>query len=535
MTQATLSSLPADIQNDLADPVVKVRRQAMTRLCKDYSSQALPPLCGLLLTDPKVLVRAQAAQDLGKLKDKGAVGSLIQSLQDTGPSVRTRALKALGLLKDTSAIAPIMGLLTDTSETVQLAAIQALEALRSPRAVPTLLVQLPQASGRTFFAVLSALGAIGDPGAVPNLLALLQPSVDINTLRRIMQALGRIGSETAIDRLVEFAEDWSTQEFLAYHAIITLGQIGGNRALSALLGLYQSTGDRNLHEMIFGALNSIKHVDGELKAQATEILLQVIAAESLPVPALAVRALIGTFKDERAVQPLLVLLQSAQMSDYRLRWSVIHALALISGPVIISETVRLYQQTQDTQLRAGILLIWQDLKRFKAAENAEMLDILLKICREPGQKQCSLAATILSKHFKKEEQVIDLFLELLQSGDPARVTTSAWAMGRMGEKRAVEPILNLLKQQGYNYCLVQALRSLKDRRVVEYLLPLLHPGSATFDDKQCAYIQVLGDMGDTRAIDPISAFLRFPDIHYQYVVGQALKKLRKEEMYSKSE
>jgi HEAT repeat protein len=89
---------------------------------------AVEPLIRLLQTS-KGETRKEVAAALGNMRDPKAVAPLIEVLNDPIPSVRKSSAVALGKIGDKSAIEPLKPLLNDSNEDVRLAAAVALNTL----------------------------------------------------------------------------------------------------------------------------------------------------------------------------------------------------------------------------------------------------------------------------------------------------------------------------------------------------------------------------------------------------------------------
>jgi HEAT repeat protein len=89
----------------LRDPEKAVRAQATVALAT-LGHPASDCLI-LLLNDPDWKVRYRAAEALGMMNEKGAIGPLIARLSDEKDHVRYMAAKSLGMLKDPAALEPL--------------------------------------------------------------------------------------------------------------------------------------------------------------------------------------------------------------------------------------------------------------------------------------------------------------------------------------------------------------------------------------------------------------------------------------------
>lgn len=88
------------------------------------------------LQDQDWIVRARAAELLGKIKDTSAVEPLIAVLRDKDSDVRARAAEALGEIKDKTAVEPLFSVLRDEQrELVREAIVTALGKMEDKRVI----------------------------------------------------------------------------------------------------------------------------------------------------------------------------------------------------------------------------------------------------------------------------------------------------------------------------------------------------------------------------------------------------------------
>ncbi len=202
----------------LTHPRPKVRWASMRALGELW---AIPFLVDL--GDQDVDVRSHAAEVLGQLADKRAVGPLIASLWD--PSVfysdiryafpvRVNAIEALGKIADPVAIDPLM------------------EALRRHS------WGYPQKSAEVLYA---SLAAFGEP-MFARLIATLQDK-DEHMRELAIYALGYIKDPRAIGALDDALTHSENNWVLKRAAAQALDRIGGEKATSALLAALREETD----------------------------------------------------------------------------------------------------------------------------------------------------------------------------------------------------------------------------------------------------------------------------------------------------
>ena len=119
------------------------------------------------LTKGSGLKRAQAAADIGKLKDKRASDALIKALSDQNAGVRNNAAFALGEIGAIDSVPHLISILKkDQEEWVRKSAAKALGILGANSAVMPLVEALDDPSLIIRKNAVRSLGKIGGPDAV---------------------------------------------------------------------------------------------------------------------------------------------------------------------------------------------------------------------------------------------------------------------------------------------------------------------------------------------------------------------------------
>ncbi|NJB69424.1 HEAT repeat protein [Desulfobaculum xiamenense] len=223
----------------LHDEDADVRIFVSDILGSSNSPQAVPPLGELLLKDPEVNVRYQAAVSLGELQMKAGAKYLNQALND--------------------------------EEWIQFAVIEALAKVRDDSSIGALAKAMSKSSDLVASMIVEALGEMGNVKAVPMLLVHLETSP--TALRnKIVKAIVNILGGKSLTLLSE-REREKFREYLlvAIHdeeediqdaAILGLGHVGGAKASEEVLRLAaQMDGEREPErlESAVSALATIGH------------------------------------------------------------------------------------------------------------------------------------------------------------------------------------------------------------------------------------------------------------------------------------
>jgi len=130
---------------------------------------------------------------------------------------------------------------------------------------------------------------------------------------------------------------------------------------------------------------------------------------------------------------------------------------------------------------------------------------------------CSYSFTMLDvKRAEKQQDYKTLFAAIEQASENDRhnvrysevVRTAEWALQRINDPRAVEPLIAALKHKNHNVsaCAAVALGNIKDPRAVE---PLIAALKHKYDDVSAGAARALGNIKDPRAVEPLIAALPY--------------------------
>jgi len=244
----TIAPLVAALQKETDWEVRESIGEALARTDK----LAVEPLI-TALRHPRVEVRTQTTQILGRIGDVRSVELLIEVPQDKEPELRAQAVRALGEVGDLQAIAPLLDALKGRDESGRRHAAEALAEIGEP-AVDILKTELTNTHSSVRKHAAAALGIIGLPQAVRALgkirdkravRALISAQKDdvVEVRREAAEALGRIGRVDSIEPLTRALRKDEALEVRS-QAAEALGEIGDTRTV---LSLITALGDTESH------------------------------------------------------------------------------------------------------------------------------------------------------------------------------------------------------------------------------------------------------------------------------------------------
>lgn len=244
----TVARLIERLQKDDQPPVRVAAAKALANLQKTHVRPSVVEALVQAGSDADAGVRDAALETLEKIgAAKAAQDIALRSLQAAPPNLA--AVRMVGKNKDKRAVPRLLPLLTD--EKYKRAAVQALGDIGDRRALPALLQAL-KTERETDEEVPRALGKLGDPRIVPALVEAYQRTGWISRHRAILEALGRLGGETALQQCVKAIkyDSWTVKGAAAR----ALGQMKDPRAIPAL---EQAMRDHAVQDEAINALASI--------------------------------------------------------------------------------------------------------------------------------------------------------------------------------------------------------------------------------------------------------------------------------------
>ena len=417
-----------------------LRREIAEALGKLGGSRAVDLLIRLL-TDKEQLgatyLVGTIAEALGNIGDNRAVEPLIASLENTDQG-NYQIVKALGKLQDNRAIRPLLlAMNTFTTNIENQPEVEPLTQMLGKKIVDLLITILDHS--KPFFnerrLATIKLIQLQDPRKVEPLIFLLL-NLDERVRKIVSTALGK----QAVEPLLEILK--SKSDFVRKQSAIALGELRDERAVKPLIQMLEDEQDY----VRCGVSTALGNLGDE---RAVEPLIQLLEDEDNSEQSSAttpiriakppdyknevrriVATALGNLGDERAVEPLIQLLED---EDISLRNKV--AIALIKlkkNPLLID---RLYKG--DVKVRRSI-----------AEAFARQL--------EPA-----VSGSLLSK-FDDEDDIVRANI--------------ASALGKVSDLSSVDPLMSLLNDESsfVRNRAVIALGRLGDARAMSALVPLLN-------------------------------------------------------------
>ena len=395
------------------------------------------------LKDADSEVRRAAAYALGKRQDRIAFDPLIEALQDQVPAVRIAAAYGLMHLGDERAIPLLITCLDDEVENVRMSVASCLGDLSTHPADLLLdLLHDPVRSAQARAPIAWTLQGFEDARIVPALLqTLADESGDVRGLAA--ESLGQLRDLRAVEPLLALLDTDQDGE-VRWQTAIALGHLGDKRALEPLIA----------------ALGDPASIAREGAAQGLACL-----------------------GDVRAVEPLCALLTDAESE---VRWWAGYALRELDDPRAVEPLLAALQDEANRvrDIAASGLGYLGDRRA---------VGPLLKVAAEDPSEEVRETA-VYALVMLGDATYLDVVLANLKTR-PRSI--AAEALGRLGDPRGVEPLIEALK--------------------------IKEPRSGYL---RCMAARALGQLGDARAIPALEAALDDRSIYVREAAREALDAIR---------
>jgi HEAT repeat protein len=495
--------------------------------------------CGLIdpvgsaikkLSDPTAAVRLAAIEKLRSRHDARAVEPLIACLADQDPDVRKAATDALGELNDPRAIEPLIACLNSDYTEVSQATIAALAKFDHAQVGDRLLAHLQNknADPAMTAVVIGALGTLHYSPAVGALIPFLASETD-EISNGTVDALGQIGAP-AVEPLIAALKDPKAHS--RERAAETLGRIGDARAIAPLIAhMVELSGKDPTDEENSAGVNvhdSLCEALAALGKPVIKPLTEYLKDKNVHVQedaAVILDKLHWLPPDTKGKAAFFVLLQS---------WDQLVALgAPAVGPLLGCLKDEDYNRRQGAAQALGEL------------GDKRAVDPLIACLQDDNAEVKKIATNALGQ--LGDNRAVAPLIDVLKTDSTEVGLAAAEALGELGDSAAVPPLVASLTDQdaGLRQACAQALDKLhyqpgKIEDNITYLIalqawdkvakmgaPAFEPLVACLSDQNRdvheSAIGALGDLGDKRAISPLSDAL--PDWNLNGALVSALEKL----------
>jgi HEAT repeat protein len=300
--------------SSLEDDDIYVREYAVNSLNTIGGKQVAKPLI-IALNNSAPDIRGLAAEYLKFHVSKEVIDALRLALTDLNEGVKYQVLKTLQYLKASFAIETLIPLLTDDNDNVRSIASELITKHKGNRATKALLASLDDDSESAVYHKWVALTKVAGESEIPFFSStLIDPKYYVENRQHSAIALGNIGTEKAIDTLIDMLNDDSDTIFSTVTK--SLARTGNDRAIATLVARLKHESELRRKKLLV----ALSYVKSEL---AVNLLTNALSDKSKSVRYEAVHLLSG-IEGEKANGGLVIALNS---DDKTLREAAIEYLA----------------------------------------------------------------------------------------------------------------------------------------------------------------------------------------------------------------
>jgi HEAT repeat protein len=372
-----------------------------------------------------ILLLALSVSDPLQAQDRpeASVEKQIREIENAGlvPQSKLSAALENWLRTGEPAVKPLIAAVERCHEKpfVPIVFLQALGWLRDSRAVEPLVKLLKHKDWMMRANAAKALGHIGDTRAVEPLVKALNDNRK-DAIEYVAYGLGEIGDEKAVKPLVELLK--SKDCAVRCWAAKALGEIGDKNALQPLL-------------------DALKDDDWWVRWYTAEAL--------------------GKLKDKKAVKPLIGAMKEDKKPYVRYRAAA--ALGVIGDKEALDALIEALKG--ERYVRDGAAMALGRIGDKRAVEP------LRKLMKEDESERVHLAAECALYMLTREENLFESIVKTLKN-DPVLGDVAAQLLGMIGDRKAVKPLIEVLKDEKRNMLgyVPQALGRIGDKEAV---LPLI--------------------------------------------------------------
>lgn len=371
------------------------------------------------------LIRLRAVEVIGRIQDPQDVDYLIPMLKDPDPLVRDEAVFALGQMGSADAVPGLVKLANESAPAAQPIIADALGKIGGEEAITALTEMLHAFQGRVRAGAAIALASVEDPAATNALLVSIHDG-DPSVSWRAIYALQDSQVQRARDSVVPFLQ--SEDPDVRAYAARTLGKQKSDTAVEPLTTTVIDSDSR----VTINSINALAAIlEGEKDKNVTEFLGKVAEKTNSPQVRMAAVIAIGDIGHKAGenylAQTMLDPNPGIRAQSYLAMAKILHkkSLVFISGGLKDGDPI--------VQVAA--------VEALGISGDDKVINDLIDIAQHNPDPRMRCAAIRGLANFDDDE-VVAALVEKLNDGDWVVVTETVTALGKIGKKESVPPMID---------------------------------------------------------------------------------------------
>ncbi|MCI0487977.1 MAG: HEAT repeat domain-containing protein, partial [Blastocatellia bacterium] len=482
---ASINVTAASLIERLKEGSEAERLRAIDRLDRLGDSSAVEPLMNVLASSKEIDVRTAAARALGSLKDRRAVESLSNAAGATEKEVRAAAVASLGLIGDPLATDALFRAAKDEDPDVRAAAVASLALLGI--AVERLASDLSHSGWQVRAAAVSTLARLGDPRAVPAVVAALKDN-DERVRAEAAGALGSLADASAINPLIAALKDPAAE--VRIQATMSLGRFKAESTVGPLTALLN---DRDPRVSLAAAESLARMQD----ARATRVLIEALSSQDYRVRARAAQVLAHVSSEGRLDAALPSLASAMRDKDPVVRYHAAEAL-IAAGARAVTPLLALLRSEREADRGRAARVLWRI--------GTPSVEPLLGLLQDKSARPETRAVVAATLGMIGERRAIGPLIELLKDERYYVRQQAARALGQMGEP-AVEQVVGMARSSvpATREAAIEALGGINSGASIDRIVEALTDSNTNV---RSAAVKALGETSSERAVPHLMAIMR---------------------------
>ncbi len=367
---------------------------------------------------------------------------------------------------------------------------------------------------------LQAIINIGKPAVKPLIKAVKSNNVYLK--RNAIEALGKLKDPLAVETVIEVLDDKDT--YVRKNSAEALGEIGDPRAIMPLV---KAINDKKTC-VRDASLDALKKIINKLNnINSLELITDLITHENLSVRKIAVESIKG--KQSKRTAELLILAMKDENPE--IRKMATDAILNIGKPAIEPLINALNNDNIEIKISSAFLL-----GEIKASEAVEaLINTLTYTSQEkPLSAERLRVESAIALGKIADVRAIHPLIDIIKSGEIRVQEAAVNALSKIGEP-VVEPLISIIKSEDSNMTAkinsAIILGNIGDKKAVEPLINKLLIYS--YDNKSWMFraeaIKTLAKIKDMRAVEPLKKIVLNDHVsHVRSLAEWAINEIEKE-------